>query len=972
MKAFFDSWDEKHKKPFGAVKTSSQVSLFIETQGVQSCQIRIWDDVDGESVLPMRKTDHGFYADFRTYETGRLLWYHFILTGDDGSVCYYGNNPDKLGGEGRLSFELPKDYQITVYCDQKNPQWFSQGVLYQIFPDRFAKDAKAEDRAKSIGIKLVDWSVPPSYEKNKAGDVVRWDFYGGSLEGIRQNLLYLRSLGVTVIYLNPIFKAKSNHRYDTMDFMEIDPLLGTEQDFVRLCKEAGENGIRIILDGVFSHVGVDSIYFKNARDEHSKYHDWFKFDNSEIGYRAWWGVKDLPEINEMNPSYVEFICGKDGVIEHWIKAGASGFRLDVADELPDEFIRLIRKAVKRCGDDKVLIGEVWEDASNKESYGEKRRYLMGDELDSVMNYPLRKYALDFVMGRIPGSEFQKRFMSLNENYPREIFYSLFNLLGTHDTKRLINEVEGSREKVKMLFTLAFALPGVPAIYYGDELAMRGGTDPENRACMNWSPTADYDMHYSVRMLKVIYNDHLVLKDSEYKAVFSDDPDIFACERRSNDERILLIANRNETQSKKFKFTTSCRYALDLVKSREYIGDGQSVTIDVPPAYTALVLLKRLAPHLELPFGSERKAGVIAPIFSIPGGKLGKPARDFIDWLSACGISLWQVLPIHPVGMGGSPYLSPDVFKCNADFLNNEEIPRSLRKASVEEIFFAQWADLREYAHSKGISIIGDIPIYVDPKGADVRRNPECFQLDGEGRMRVRAGVPPDYFQQDGQDWGNPLYDWNRMVDDGYDWWMRRIEMCSKLFDYVRLDHFRSFSEYYAIPEGKSPKEGKWLTGPGLDFFRRAKARFPGVKFIAEDLGCLDDAVFNLLKLTGIPGMNVWQFSADEMERMKGDRCANRIFYSGTHDNSTLLSWCGGDRARCEDIIKRLCASDAPWVVFQLQDLLFLDDSARINVPGTMDGNWKWRCEPGRLTQAASAWVREMLGKHGRLARNCNR
>ena len=963
MKAYFDSWDEKHKKPFGAVKVSSQVSLFIETQGVESCQVRIWDDVDGESILPMSRTDHGFYLNFRTYETGRLLWYHFVLTGEDGSVCYYGNNHEKLGGPGILTSDIPKDYQITVYKEQKVPQWFSQGILYQIFPDRFAKDVASADRAKKLEIELTDWSVPPKYEKNSAGDVVRWDFYGGSLNGIRENLLYLKSLGITILYLNPIFKAVSNHRYDTSDFMRIDPLLGTEEDFVLLCKEAKENGIRIILDGVFSHVGVNSIYFK----EGSPYRDWFKFDDSDIGYKAWWGVKDLPEVDELNSSYVKYICGAGGVIEHWLKAGASGFRLDVADELPDEFIRLVRKAVKRCGEDKVLIGEVWEDASNKESYGEKRRYLMGDELDSVMNYPLRNMALDFVMGRISGNDFQRRFMSLNENYPREIFYSLFNLLGTHDTRRLINEVNGSREKVKMLFALTYTLPGVPAVYYGDELAMRGNADPENRACMNWGPTADYDMHYSLRMLKVIYNDHMVLRDnSEYKAVFNDDPDIFAYERRSNDERILVIANRNEFHTKELKFKTSCRYALDLVKSRVFAGNGESVTISIPPMYTALVLLKRLPPQIELPFGSKRKAGVIAPIFSIPGGKLGKPAKDFVDWMSACGITLWQVLPIHPVGMGDSPYLSPDVFKFNESFINRSEVRRG-RAASSDDLFLAQWKELREYAHSKGISIIGDIPIYVDPKGADVKRNPECFQLDAKGNMRVHAGVPPDYFQQDGQDWGNPLYDWARMCEDGYDWWMRRIEMCSKLFDYIRLDHFRSFSEYYAIPEGKKPKDGKWLTGPGLDFFRKVRNRFPDMKFIAEDLGCLDDAVFNLLKLTGIPGMNVWQFSSSDMENMKGEDCSNRIFYSGTHDNSTLLSWCEGDKAKSEEVMNKLCESDSPWVIFQLQDLLFLDDSCRINVPGTMDGNWKWQCEPGRLTSAAALRIRKMLEKSGRTA-----
>ena len=927
--------------PPEAAEAGSSVSFEIAAEGAEKALLRIWDDEEGEKKVMMERRGESFFALVCMPPAGRLLWYYFLFTDGNGNVTEY--HPAEGG-----------DFQLTVYKPFVLPDWYKNGIVYQIFPDRFFKDKEAGVRAGSLGIKLTDWGTPPVYDRDEKGDIRSWGFYGGSLAGIREKLLYLKSLNVSVIYLNPIFKARSNHRYDTGDYFRIDPLLGTEEDFCSLCREAAEAGIHIILDGVFSHVGKDSVYFQDE-----KYRSWFTFDDSENGYRSWWGVKDLPEVNEMDPGFIELICGENGVIRHWIRLGASGFRLDVADELPDAFIRLVRKAVKSCGEDKLLIGEVWEDASNKVSYGEKRRFLMGEELDSVMNYPFRSLAIDFAMHRIGAKTFFKEFLTLKNHYPKESFYGAFNLLGSHDRRRLLTEVDGIRERVKYLSALSYTLPGVPVIYYGDELGFRGGADPENRACMDWTETADRDMEYHYRMLGLLYAEHPALRAGGFEPVDFSDEDVLAFLREDAAERLLVIVNRNFSEKKTCTYETEALQGFDLMHSVPVKKKDGKLLLELAPLSIQVILLQDTLPEKT---ALERKLGVICALSSVPGGTLGKGAREFVDFLADAGIGIWQMLPIHPRGMGNSPYLSPNVFTGSDEYLDPEEPGKD---------FEAQWAELKAYAHEKGIRLVGDIPIYVDPAGEDVRNAPENFLLDADGHLAFRAGVPPDYFQKDGQDWGNPLYDWGKMKADRYRWWVRRIAFVGRLFDYIRLDHFRAFSAFYAIPCGKTAKEGAWLKGPGMDFFREIKKQLPEVRFIAEDLGSLDNAVFNLLYLSGIPGMNVWQFSAEEMLAMTPEQQKERIFYSGTHDNETLKGYCermypGEDAlGRCEEIMETLCESSAPWAVFQLQDLLCLGNEARMNVPGTVGDNWNWKVDPAMLTKELAARIRLLSERTGR-------
>mgnify|MGYP000622733804 CR=1 FL=1 len=417
-----------------------------------------------------------------------------------------------------LSWTEGQEWQLTVYePDFKTPDWLKNGTMYQIFPDRFCEGKPNKEMPFADRIYRADKTGEPYFWPTEQSEgYLNMDYYGGDFAGIQQKLPYLRDLGVTCIYLNPIFEAHANHRYNTADYLKADPLLGTNEEFSALCLAAAREGIRIILDGVFSHTGSDSRYFNREgrygpggayRDRSSPYRSWYDFDSGyPCGYRSWWGFETLPEVQEDSPSYVEFICGKGGVIDTWLNLGASGFRLDVADELPDEFIRLLRNRIKAINPDALLLGEVWEDASAKVAYGRRRTYFTAGELDSVMNYPFRTAIIDYVRGHDGGAALKETVMSIVENYPPEVVQCNMNLLGTHDTPRiltaLVDDFNGTREEMSkrrlsrnqydiaydrllMAAFLQYTLPGSPSLYYGDEAGMEGGRDPFNRRPYPW-------------------------------------------------------------------------------------------------------------------------------------------------------------------------------------------------------------------------------------------------------------------------------------------------------------------------------------------------------------------------------------------------------------------------------------------------------------------------------------------------------
>ena len=516
-----DSRSEFYRSPTGAAPCASGVCLRVRAYGLSNITLRIWWK-DAEYRMFMRKMDNDVYEyEMHMPEEPGLLWYYFMGTDPAGKTWYLGNASDGLGGEGNVTSWEPNSFQITVYDPAyATPAWMREGVMMQIMVDRFANAGGTNVKNLPAGSYYhTDWSDDPALVINdRYGYNTANDFFGGNLKGIQEKLDYIASLGVTALYLNPIFKAHSNHKYDTGDYMKIDPSFGTEAEFKELCAAAKEKGIRIVLDGVFSHTGSDSKYFdRNGTygkrgaysDPQSPYRSWYTFHRWPDDYEAWWGFKTLPNVNEEDPSFKKFIIdGKDSVIAHWMRAGAGGWRLDVADELPMDFIRALRRREKQLDPDAALIGEVWEDPSNKVAYDELRCYCSGDTLDATMNYPLREAVLAFMGCRMNAHDFVRRVCSMEENQPKQFFYSQMNLLGSHDRPRALTvlaEVGNMEPERKYLYpielsdynynlgkrrliaawNLICALPGMPCVYYGDEAGLYGMSDPYCRGTYPW-------------------------------------------------------------------------------------------------------------------------------------------------------------------------------------------------------------------------------------------------------------------------------------------------------------------------------------------------------------------------------------------------------------------------------------------------------------------------------------------------------
>ena len=506
------------KYPFGAVPLGAPVTLHVRPEGREGfvrCALLLRAEFAGEErewELQAEGWDgerQRFSLTFPAPETPELCWYAFRLTRADGSVRYL----DASGWADQPQHR----WQMTVYdAASPTPGWFGEGLTYQIFPDRFCRSRLPDMAEMPAGRRLHgNWEDIPDYLPDGDGEYCR-DFFGGDLAGIRGKLPYLRELGVETLYLCPIFEASSNHRYNTGDYRRIDPMLGTEEDFRALCQEAHALGIRVILDGVFNHNGRDSRYFNAdgrydtlgaAQSQDSPYYPWFHFHPWPTDYDAWWGIRDLPAVNEDAPSYRDFIFGgEDSVIRHWLRAGADGWRLDVADELPDDFISGIRQAMDETKPGCLLLGEVWEDGSNKIAYSQRRRYLLGGETHCLMNYPFRTAALCYLRGG-DAAEFRESMETLRENYPAPAFLSAMNFLGTHDTPRVLSllgegqapaekaeravyrldpeEERLGKERWKLASALLYAFPGSPMLFYGDEAGLQGLEDPFCRGGYPW-------------------------------------------------------------------------------------------------------------------------------------------------------------------------------------------------------------------------------------------------------------------------------------------------------------------------------------------------------------------------------------------------------------------------------------------------------------------------------------------------------
>ncbi|MDR0381119.1 MAG: glycoside hydrolase family 13 protein [Oscillospiraceae bacterium] len=586
--SFYDARDSAYKDPFGAVTAGTDVSLSIRVpraQAVSHAFLCVSFEFDRESAeilmdwCGLDRDEDVYRAVLPT--TGRLgpVWYRFRVERFDRSDLHIGVNTETMDGKGISSEEILPPFQLTVYDEALFvPDWYGRGITYHIFPDRFRR-TDVPDPAGLVGRRVVheDWDDVPDFKPDEHGEIHNRDFFGGSLAGVREKLPYLASLGVTTLYFSPIFEAASNHRYDTADYKRVDPMFGSTEAFSELCRAARALDIRVMLDGVFNHTGFDSRYFNGRgtydevgafQSKESPYYNWYDFQEWPHRYASWWGIYTLPQVNESNSDYLKYIIeDDDSVIRHWLRAGASAWRLDVADELPDDFLVRLRAAARAEAADAVIIGEVWEDASHKTAYGVRRRYLLGHELDGVMNYPFRNALLGYLLGG-DAVRFRCEMETLRENYPAPVFYSLMNIVGTHDTPRALT-VLGVDEslygrpreeraaytlpperyaracaRLKLASLIQYAFPGSPCVYYGDEAGMEGFEDPFNRRGFPWD-REDASLTSWYTALGACRRRHEALQSGALSYLQAEGP-LLAFARTAPGEYLAAVTNRAET------------------------------------------------------------------------------------------------------------------------------------------------------------------------------------------------------------------------------------------------------------------------------------------------------------------------------------------------------------------------------------------------------------------------------------------
>ena len=609
----FNSRDENYKSPFGAVCCGATVN-FTVTPGPEFCACALltfgeFADAHGESAL--LPCPGGFSGVFTAPEKPELVWYSFRFTRPDGSCVYLGRN-----GLGEQASRQP--WQLTVYESRPTPEWFGRGVTYQIFPDRFCRDAIPDPKGL-LGQRTVhdNWDDPPRLGPDPLTGRWNSDFFGGSLRGICRKLDYLQSLSVTTLYLNPIFYAASSHRYDTADYRMIDPMLGTEGDLRMLCAEAKKRGIHVMLDGVFNHTGSASRYFNAdgfypelgaAQSKDSPYYNWYHFTHWPDSYDAWWGIKTLPAVEENQASYRDFIIrSEDSVVRHWLRCGADGWRLDVADELPDDFIAELRQAMDAEKPDCLLLGEVWEDGSNKIAYDRRRKYLLGRETHGLMNYPFRTAALDWLCGG-DAAAFQESMEQLRENYPSPAFYSAMNFLSTHDTPRILTLLGGeptpadkaeraaarlspagrelARRRLMLGALLLYTFPGSPTVYYGDEAGMEGYEDPLNRRAFPWG-AEDEELLRWYRKLGQLRGGRPSLQRGDICYLYADGSGLAL--RRQWDGEVTTAAMNSGKEPLTMTLSWPHPIATDAMTGQQFLADHGTVRLILPPVSGVLLV-----------------------------------------------------------------------------------------------------------------------------------------------------------------------------------------------------------------------------------------------------------------------------------------------------------------------------------------------------------------------------------------------
>ncbi len=589
----------------GAFSRSSFLTFSLTPDpllAVRDVVIRLARDGEDWRDIPFERQGDAFLltlslSELAPEEDGGLFWYEFLLIGDTRTLFTDSvNNEDFF-----LTTHNARRFSLLICRDDlKTPEWFPGGVIYQIFPDRFCRGS-VPCPLREGAVLNPDWeNGVPQFAPYRGAPLRNNEFFGGTLWGVSEKLDYLASLGVTVLYLNPIFEAASNHKYDTGNYETVDPMFGGEEAFDHLLARAKEHGIRVVLDGVFNHTGDDSLYFNRygrydslgaAQSEASPYRPWYRF-REDGSWESWWGIPILPRLNHGDPACRRYFLGPDGIVPRRIRQGAAGWRIDVADELTDDFLCEMREAVKAEDPDAVLIGEVWENAATKISYGVRRQYLLGRELDSVMNYPFRSALLRYLLAE-DAPFLSNELTEIYASYPRAISDCLMNIVGTHDTERILTVLGGvpldgepaalaaarltpeerdlAEKRLMIASAIQYCVYGLPSLYYGDEAGMEGYHDPFCRRPYPWGrENGALLAHY--RRLGAIRREEPLLRRGEY-APLAADGGLFAFSRKENGEELILAANA-ERRERRFLLPAPC---LDRIA-----GNREEGIITLPP------------------------------------------------------------------------------------------------------------------------------------------------------------------------------------------------------------------------------------------------------------------------------------------------------------------------------------------------------------------------------------------------------
>lgn len=515
--SIYNSLSRYHKSVFGAIPNGTECTfrLLLPASSNYSCVkfcLCKWRDWNNHRCYEMKlentTQDICCYTATISFDEIGVYGYCFSYT-ENGITHFISRKNSSM--EGVVSDYIGYHWELTCYdASFKTHTALAGSRFYQIFPDRFYRMVSKKEEIPGTVLHST-WGEMPVYMPDSNFTVKNNDFFGGDLKGITEKLPYLKDLGINVLYLMPICESMENHGYATSDYLKVNPYLGSTEDLQNLCNEAHKLGMYVMVDGVFSHTGSNSVYFKEAqKSSQSPYYSWYTFLND--GYVCWWGFPTLPTVCKLSNSYQKFIFGKDGVIETWFSWGIDGIRLDVVDELPDYFLTPLCKKVHELGG--FVIGEVWENAVTKVSYDKLRSYFLGNQLDGVMNYPFQKAIIAYVKeGNV--NKFFYDVMEIVESYPKPALSSLMNFASTHDTARILSEFGGedassfprnwverrkyaasidklddtAYKKAKQMLKVAWAFlsfaPGNSCIFYGDEVGLCGYFDPFNRKCFPW-------------------------------------------------------------------------------------------------------------------------------------------------------------------------------------------------------------------------------------------------------------------------------------------------------------------------------------------------------------------------------------------------------------------------------------------------------------------------------------------------------